>query len=76
MDKYELMETMKELLFLPRKELIQLVLTQQEIINRATEYIWSKKYEYGDIEEDNEDFDIDVYELLDILKGEKHDNKK
>lgn len=44
----------------------------QDRINKAIEYIWSTKYEYGDLEEDNEDFDIDVYELLNILKG---DNK-
>lgn len=38
-------------------------------IDKAIEYIWSTKYEYGDLEEDNEDFDIDVYELLNILNG-------
>ena len=42
-------------------------------INKAIEYIWSTKYEWGDLEEDNEDFDIDVYKLLDILTGEKND---
>ena len=39
-------------------------------IDKALEYIKSVKYEWGDLEEDNEDFDIDVYKLLDILKGE------
>ena len=37
------------------------------IIKEVREYIWSTKYEYGDIEEDNEDFDIDAYKLLSIL---------
>lgn len=39
------------------------------IIDKAIEYIKSTKYEWGDLEEDNEDFDIDIYKLLDILKG-------
>ena len=42
-------------------------------IQKAIEYIWSTKYEWGDLEEDNEDFDIDVYKLLDILKGSDKD---
>ncbi len=41
------------------------------IIKEVREYIWSTKYEYGDLEEDNEDFDIDVYKLLEILDKEK-----
>lgn len=41
----------------------------QQRINKAIKYIWSTKYEYGDLEEDNEDFDIDVYKLLNILEG-------
>lgn len=40
------------------------------IIKEVREYIWSTKYEYGDLEEDNEDFDIDVYKLLEILDKE------
>ena len=43
----------------------------QNRIDKSIEYIWSKKYEYGDLEEDNEDFDIDVYELLNILQGKE-----
>ena len=39
-------------------------------INKAIGYIWSTKYEWGEFEEDNEDFDIDIYKLLNILKGE------
>lgn len=39
------------------------------IRNKAIEYIWSTKYEWGDLDEDNESFDIDAYELLKILEG-------
>ena len=46
---------------------------QEDRIQKAIEYIWSTKYEWGDLEEDNEDFDIDVYKLLDILKGDNNE---
>lgn len=45
----------------------------KERIQKAIEYIWSTKYEWGDLDEDNEDFDIDVYKLLDILKGDNNE---
>ena len=46
----------------------------KEVIDKATEYIESKEYEYGDEEQDNYIYDIgfdEVNELLDILKGMK-----
>lgn len=47
----------------------------KSVIKETREYIWSTKYEWGDLEEDNEDFDIDVYNLLSILdKGGNNDN--
>lgn len=49
----------------------KLELSQQRI-NKAIEYIQSTKYEWGDLEEDNEDYDIDVYKLLKLLKGEEN----
>lgn len=39
----------------------------KEIIEEVREYIWSHKYECGDLEEDNEDFDIDGNDILEIL---------
>ena len=47
---------------------------QKEVIDKATEYIESKEYQYGDEEQDNYDYDIgfdEVNELLDILRGMK-----
>ena len=46
----------------------------KEVIDKATEYIESKEYEYGDEEQDNYIYDIgfdEVNELLDILRGMK-----
>ena len=46
----------------------------KEVIKKATEYIESKEYEYGDEEQDNYIYDIgfdEVNELLDILRGMK-----
>jgi hypothetical protein len=39
------------------------------IIKKAIKYIETSKYEWGDLEEDNEDYDIDVYKLLEILES-------
>lgn len=39
----------------------------KEIIEEVGEYIWLHKYEWGDLEEDNEDFDIDGNDILEIL---------
>lgn len=42
-------------------------------INKAIEYIHSKEYQYGDLEQDVYDYDIgfdEVEQLLNILKGE------
>ena len=46
----------------------------KEVIDKATEYIESKEYQYGDEEQDNYIYDIgfdEINELLDILKGMK-----
>lgn len=48
-----------------------MLLRKDEIVQEAIDYIWSTKNEYGDLEEDNENFDIDVYELLRILEKER-----
>lgn len=43
----------------------------KKVIDKATEYIESKEYQYGDEEQDNYIYDIgfdEVNELLDILK--------
>lgn len=39
----------------------------KDVIEEVREYIWSHKYEWGDLEEDNEDFDIDGKDILEIL---------
>ena len=47
---------------------------QKEVIDKATEYIESKEYQYGDEEQDNYDYDIgfdEVNELLDILESKE-----
>lgn len=41
---------------------------QKEVIDKIKEYIWSTKYEWGDLEEDNEDFDIDPQKILELLE--------
>lgn len=46
----------------------------QDIIDKAIKYIWSTKYEFGDLEQDYEDFAIDVYKLLEILEGDNNAN--
>lgn len=46
---------------------------QRERIDKAIEYIHSKEYQYGDLEQDVYDYNIgfdEVEELLKILKGE------
>lgn len=43
----------------------------QNRTDKAIEYIKSTKYEWGDLDQDNEDYDIDVNKLLEILKGEQ-----
>jgi len=54
------------------KEIKDYYFEAMRALTAAINYIWSTKYEWGDLEEDNEEFDIDVYKLLDILeKGRK-----
>ena len=46
---------------------------QRERIDKAIEYIHSKEYQYGDLEQDVYDYNIcfdEVEDLLKILKGE------
>lgn len=61
---YEMKEAEELINYLGREKL-----KLQDRIDKAIQYIWSTKYEWGDLEQDNEDFDIDVYELLNILGG-------
>ena len=65
MDIEHLLRTCKALDY-SQKEIERL----HSIIKEVREYIWSTKYEYGDLEEDNEDFNIDTYKLLEILDKE------
>ena len=80
-DRLKLNEKLEELknkyMYVPKTNFSEVIKLRdekkklQERIDKVIEYIWSTKYEWGDLEEDNEDFDIDIYKLLDILKGEK-----
>ena len=71
MDKYKTYEELKEEL----GDKFEYYMYEANIelmnnIDKAIDYIWSTKHEYGDLEEDNENFDIDVYKLISILRGD------
>lgn len=55
-------------------ELLDYINGLEDRINKTIEYIESKEYQYGDLEQDAYDYDIGISEIediLEILKGKE-----